>query len=84
MPNKHYDVFISYRTTHKTWVDILARNLKGQGFTIFLDSWELIPGQDFTQKIHGALHNSRCAILIATPDASDSGWVQQEYQVISS
>jgi hypothetical protein len=80
--NKNYDVFISYRTTHKTWVDILARNLTDQGFTLFLDSWELIPGQDFTQQIHAALHNSGCAILVATPDASDSGWVQQEYQTM--
>lgn len=80
--SKNYDIFISYRTTHKTWVDILACNLKDHGFTLFLDSWELIPGQDFTQQIHAALHNSRCAILVATPDASDSGWVQQEYQTM--
>ena len=73
-----YDIFISYRTTHSDWVKTLAHNLKNQDYKIFLDQWELIPGQSFPAQLHKALQNSRCAILIATPDAADSGWVQQE------
>jgi hypothetical protein len=77
-----YDIFISYRTTHADWVETLARNLKAQDYTIFLDRWELIPGQHFPGAIAQALKNSRCAILVASPDASDSGWVQQELQLM--
>ena len=40
-----YDIFISYRTTHIEWVEILARNLAKQGYKVFLDIWELLPGQ---------------------------------------
>ena len=60
-----YDIFISYRTTHADWVETLAHNLKAQGFSIFLDSWELIPGQHFPGAVYQALKNSRCAILVA-------------------
>jgi hypothetical protein len=77
-----YDIFISYRTTHSNWVETLAHNLKAQNYSVFLDHWELIPGQDFTVKIHDALKDARCAILVATPDTSDSGWVQQELQMM--
>ena len=77
-----YDIFISYRTTHSNWVETLAHNLKSQNYAVFLDQWELIPGQDFPAKIHEALKNARCAILVATPDTSDSGWVQQELQMM--
>jgi len=77
-----YDIFISYRTTHAGWVETLAHNLKAQGYAIFLDRWELIPGQPFPGQIHQALRSSRCAILVASPDASDSGWVQQELQLM--
>ena len=77
-----YDVFISYRTTHADWVEGLAHNLKAQGSSVFLDRWELIAGQNFPGQIHAALKNARCAILVATPDASDSGWVQQELQLM--
>ena len=79
---KSYDIFISYRTTHSDWVKILASNLKEQGYSIFLDQWELIAGKSFPAQIHKALKNSRGAILIATPDAADSGWVQQELDLM--
>src|SRR5215510_4423700 len=77
-----YDIFMSYRTTHADWVETLAHNLKAQGYSIFLDRWELIAGQHFPGTIYQALKNSRCAILVASPDASDSGWVQQELQLM--
>lgn len=77
-----YDIFISYRTTHADWVETLAHNLKAQGKSVFLDRWELVAGQDFPIQIHEALTNARCAILVATPDASDSGWVQEELQLM--
>ena len=60
LPSK-YDIFISYRTAHSDWVEALAHNLKAQGYSLFLDRWELIPGQDFPVKIHDALKNARCA-----------------------
>ena len=71
-----YDIFISYRTTHSNWVETLAHNLRAQGYKIFLDRWELIRGEDFPAKIHEAMKRVRCAILVATPDTCDSGWVQ--------
>ncbi|PON17750.1 hypothetical protein C2W62_11590 [Candidatus Entotheonella serta] len=77
-----YDIFISYRTTYTDWVEALAHNLKAQGYTVFLDRWELQPGQSFGGDIDIALRNSRCAILVATPDASESGWVQQEPELM--
>jgi len=79
---KSYDIFISYRTTHSDWVQILAHNLKDQGYSIFLDQWELIAGKSFPTQIHNALINSKCAILIATPDAAESGWVQEELDLM--
>lgn len=76
--NSIYDIFISYRTTHVNWVETLADNLKAQNYQVFLDRWELIPGQRITNGIYDALNHSRCAVLVATPNASDSGWVQDE------
>jgi hypothetical protein len=77
-----YDIFISYRTTHGAWVETLARNLRDHGYRVFLDRWELIPGQHWIPQISEALALSRLAILVATPDTSDSGWVQQEYEMM--
>ncbi|PWQ92835.1 toll/interleukin-1 receptor domain-containing protein [Leucothrix pacifica] len=47
---------------------------------MFLDAWELTAGDNFTRKIFSAMKHSRCALLIATPEAAESGWVQEEYE----
>lgn len=78
-PN-HYDIFISYRTTRRPWVETLAHNLAAQGYKVFLDAWELTAGDNFTRKIFSAMKHSRYALLIATPEAAESGWVQEEYE----
>ncbi|MDD5391643.1 MAG: TIR domain-containing protein [Thiothrix sp.] len=83
-PDFQYDVFISYRFTQRDWAEALAHNLVAQGYKVFIDAWELYGGQHFTQVIEQALKASRCAILIATPEAADSGWVQHEYEMMFS
>ena len=60
----NYDIFISYRSTNKPWVETLARNLRSIGYPrVFLDFWELIPGQNFNQQIYEALQTIPRAIL---------------------
>ncbi|SEH06114.1 TIR domain-containing protein [Candidatus Venteria ishoeyi] len=81
-PQTAYDIFISYRTTQRDWAETLAVNLSVQGYKIFLDAWEIYGGQDFTESIEHALNHSRCAVMIATPEAADSGWVQREYELM--
>lgn len=81
-PSLRYDIFISYRFTQHDWAETLAHNLVAQGYKVFIDAWELYGGQNFTQIIEQALRSSRCAILIATPEAADSGWVQHEYELM--
>ena len=78
--SEHYDIFISYRTTRRPWVEVLAQNLQAQGYKVFVDAWELTAGDNFTRKIFSALKHSRYALLIATPEAAESGWVQEEYE----
>ncbi|MEZ5453400.1 MAG: toll/interleukin-1 receptor domain-containing protein [Thiothrix sp.] len=73
------DIFISYRSSHFKWVEVLARNLLAQGYSVFLDKWSLVRGQDFANQLHHAARTACNAILIGTPDAVDSGWVQDEY-----
>ncbi len=77
--SKIYDVFISHRSDHKPWVITLANNLQ-RNYRVFLDAWELVPGRNFIPQLHEGLQHSRKGILVATSDAVDSGWVQEEYQ----
>ena len=44
MPQTDYDIFISYRTAHRPWVEALAYNLQAQGYKVFLDAWAIAGG----------------------------------------
>jgi hypothetical protein len=77
---KQYDIFISYRSSNFAWVEKLGLNLTAQGYTVFLDKWALIGGQNFTTEIALAIDNSHFGLLVASPDVTESGWIQDEYE----
>ena len=78
-PREKYDVFISYRSEYKPWVETLARNLERQGLTVWLDDWRKRPGDLITETLDKAMMDSRAGVLVVTPEAVASGWVQEEY-----
>jgi hypothetical protein len=62
-------VLISHRGKHNAWVETLSRNLQDLGYHGFLDARDLPPG-------------CRKIILVASPEAIDSGWVREEYDAL--
>ncbi|MEM1151039.1 MAG: toll/interleukin-1 receptor domain-containing protein [Pseudomonadota bacterium] len=79
VPPMRYDVFVSYSSIQRDWAEVLAHNLKGAGKTVFFDQWELTPGADWVLSLDSALDESRSAVLVASPEAQESGWVREEY-----
>jgi len=77
-----FDVFISHKSDCKPWVRILAQNLKNQGYKVFLDEWELIPGKSIVEDLFNGLNQSRKGILVVTSGAFESGWVREEYNLM--
>jgi hypothetical protein len=76
---KQYDVFISYNSQYRAWIEVLAYNLKSQHLKVFLDDWEFIPGKHVVDEMNRGLENASNGILLASPEAVQSGWVKQEY-----
>ena len=71
LDNTVYDIFISHRSRNKNWVETLARNLKNTGYSV-----------TFNPRTLNALQNCHKAILVATPEAIESGWVREEYDLM--
>lgn len=78
----HYDIFISHRSSNKAWVETLARNLTQIGYQVFLDIW--MAGRISDPKTYNALQQCNKTILVATPEAIESGWVREEYDLMLS
>ena len=60
-----YDVFLSHASDDKPTVEALARRLREDGVTPFLDKWHLVPGEPWQEALEDALESSRtCAVFV--------------------
>lgn len=76
----NYDVFFSYSSNDKPRVRALAERLKADGLRVWLDEWEIQPGDLILLKIEEGLEQSRVMILAMSRNAFASDWVTLERQ----
>jgi hypothetical protein len=74
-----YDIFISYSSKDRPWVEALANNLKRNNYKVFLDAWEITGGRVFVTEINKAIQNCRKGIIVVTPNILTSRWIEDEY-----
>ena len=77
-----FDVFISYGHQDQAWVHTLAENLHRAGLEVFLDAWEVTPGDVVVHELERGLLTSRNGVLVVSPASVARPWVQQEYAVM--
>jgi hypothetical protein len=74
-----FDVFLSHNSVDKPWVIKLKNDLLRYGVSVWLDKDEIQPGDLFAKALEEGLVNSRAVALVVSPEAMDSGWVEEEY-----
>lgn len=75
-----YDVFISYRSSDRTWAMALYDALKLAGWEPFLDQYELVPGSNLENSLEESLAASSSGVIIWSRRTIDSVWCQRERQ----
>ena len=75
-----YDVFLSHSFKDKEFVLRLASDLAEAGLSVWLDQWNITPGDSFARAIGQALMESRYLVIVMSPDYFNSAWTQQEWQ----
>jgi hypothetical protein len=76
---KKWHTFISYRSVNRSWVLHLYDALEQAGFKVFLDQFELVPGEALTTSLQSALEQSASGIIVWSTENQDSAWCQEEY-----
>jgi len=74
-----YDVFLSYSSKDKKTVHALAERLRGDGVRVWLDVWEIEPGDPISMKIQHGLEKSRTMVMCMSPDYFESEWGRLEH-----
>jgi|HubBroStandDraft_6_1064221.scaffolds.fasta_scaffold169089_2 hypothetical protein len=75
-----YDVFLSHSSKDKTVVRRLAERLRGDGIRVWLDEWEIRPGDSIPRKIDEGLEQSAALVLCMSAASLGSDWVTLESQ----
>ncbi len=73
-----YDVFLSHSSKDKAVVRAVAERLRADGLRVWLDDWELRPGDSIPAKIEAGLEHSRVLVLCMSAQAFGSDWAQLE------
>ena len=71
-----YDVFLSHNSQDKAVVRGVAERLRGDGLRVWLDAWEIRPGDSIPAKIEAGLEHSRVLVLCMSAHAFGSDWAQ--------
>jgi TIR domain-containing protein/Golgi phosphoprotein 3 GPP34 len=73
-----HDVFLSHSAKDKAVVRAVAERLRADGLRVWLDDWEIRPGDNIPAKIEEGLEHSRVLVLCMSAHAFGSDWVQLE------
>jgi small GTP-binding protein len=73
-----YDVFLSHSSKDQVVVRAIAERLRADGLRVWLDDWELRPGDSIPAKIEEGLEHSRVLVLCMSAQAFGSDWAQLE------
>jgi len=73
-------VFISHASRDKDLVRSIANVLKESGMDVWDDTLEIYPGENWAEKIAQALEESQAMVVLLTPDAQISKWMEWEIE----
>ena len=82
-----YDFFISHASEDKARIaEPLSICLQRAGFSVWIDSEQILPGDSLVQKIQRGLLLSRFALLVATPHFFNRNkyWTHQEHDALAA
>ena len=79
MTAERYDVFVSYGHGDAEWVHALAGNLERLGLRVFLDAWELVPGDLIAVQLQRGLAAADAVVFVVSAASVGRGWVNEEF-----
>ena len=73
-----YDVFLSHSAKDKPVVRAIAERLRTDGLRVWLNYWEIRPGDNIRAKVEDGLEHSRVLVLCMSANAFGPDWAQLE------
>lgn len=72
------DVFLSYSSQDRPFVERLAADLVSYGLKVWWDRWEMRVGDSLVSKIQEGIQSSSWLVVVLSPNSAESSWVKRE------
>jgi hypothetical protein len=76
-------VFLSHSSRDKPAVESLARYLREQGIDVWLDKWEISPGDDIIVRMNDGLLQADAGLIVFSAQSLESPWVKAEVSTLT-
>ena len=73
-------VFLSHSSDDKPLVRRIASDLEAAGIIVWFDEWNILVGDQITQRISEGLDQSDFVVVVLSQNSLRSGWVEKEWQ----
>lgn len=73
-------IFVSHSHQDNDWCRPFVEALKAVGYDVWYDETGLTGGDEWLDSIQREVENREVFLLILTPEAWDSKWVQREFK----
>ena len=71
-------VFISYSSKDKSFVEKLSNKLVENRVGVWLDKWEMKPGDSLIDKIQNGIEDSSHLLVVLSKNYAESEWCRKE------
>jgi hypothetical protein len=75
----HYDVYMSYTHADANWTMALAENLQRLGLGVWIDEWELRPGDHWPTRLEEGLDSADTVVCVVSPNWDRANWAVEEF-----
>ncbi len=79
-----WDVFLSYRSSSRPWVQALYDVLRQLGYEVFMDQYVLSANARLAESLEANLNASATGVLIWSQASQDSEWCRKEYYALDA
>lgn len=72
-------IFVSYAPPDREIAREIVERLRESGLRVWFDEWEIAAGDSLVDKINAGIDSSDLLLVLLSPDAIKSRWVQREW-----
>lgn len=73
------DFFVSYNKADESWAEWIAWQLEEAGFSVIIQAWDFLPGQNFVLCMQHATIQATRTITVLSPDFLSAKFTQPEW-----